>query len=185
MGNRLEINRILKQYKQPTGQPNFPALLSIPMSERLPAMVKNDYQGTFIMITGAITMVSELMNLKRGLNPAQIEELTDTIMETCEEDSLALEDFLLFLQKLVRGEYGGNYESMDVPKFMEKFEVYREQRFQALRAIRDEQHAQYSPDYSVPRLSETFKRQESLKNIAAYVQNSLMKNQKGETSSNT
>jgi hypothetical protein len=76
---------------------------------------------------------------------------------------------MLFLQKLTRGEYGTMYESMDIPKFMEKFELYREERFQSMQNIREEQAANHRPDYSDTRLSEERSMEENLKNIAALV----------------
>lgn len=184
MGNRLAVNKSLQPYKTPSGQANYPALFSIPTSERLPEMAKKDFQETFILVCAAITMASESMNLKRGLNAAQIEELTDIVLETCAEDNLSLEDFVLFLQRLVRGEYGTNYESMDVPKFMERFEAYREERFQAIKAIRDEQHANYSPDYHDTRISEQSQREESMKNIAAVIEYSKLNASNGQSQSN-
>lgn len=108
------------------------------------------------------------------MNAAQIEELTYTVIETSEEDNLSLEDVVLFLQRLVRGEYGANYESMDITKFMEKFEVYREDRYQSIRNLRDEETASHRPDYSDTRLSEQRSQEENLKNIAALLEYSRL-----------
>ncbi len=49
---------------------------------------------------------------------------------------------MLFLQKLVRGEYDVG-ETMNIPKFLKIFEIYREHRWQELNRIRDERHTQY------------------------------------------
>ena len=62
------------------------------------------------------------------MRPEQIIDLTDAIIESAGEDQLAIEDLLLFLQGLLGGKYGRMYESMDMPKFFEFFEQYREQR---------------------------------------------------------
>lgn len=173
--NRTIVNQSLKPYKLPTGQVNFRELFCIPTRERLPMMVENDFQETFILVCAAITMASESMNLKRGLNASQIEEITEAVLETCSEDNLALEDFVLFLQRLVRGEYGTNYESMDVPKFMEKFEMYREQRFKALQELRYEEHINRSSNCYEPRLSEQLSNKEKIKNIGAIIEYNKMK----------
>jgi len=77
------------------------------------------------------------------MNADQIVELAETILDSSNEDRLALEDVILFLQGLIRGKYGALYESMDIPKFMEKFEVYREARHQALVRIKEERHSNY------------------------------------------
>lgn len=143
-GNKQEINIILKSFKNENGSVNFPALLQIPSTERLFSLAKKDYKKAASFVIVGITLAMETMNLNRPMSPNQIIDLVDAILESCEEDNLALEDLMLFLQKLTRGDFGVLYESMDIPKFMEKFEIYREQRFQSLNSIREEEHAQNS-----------------------------------------
>lgn len=128
----------------------------------------------FMIVCAGVTMAMESLNLSRPMNSNQIMDLTDAILETAEEDNLSVEDLLLFLQKLTRGEYGAMYESMDIPKFMLFFEKYREKRFQAVMAIRDEQTASHRPDYSDTRLSELSQRDEKLKHVAAVIEYSKM-----------
>lgn len=166
-GNKKEIMFALKEFKHENGQVDFGLLFKIPSGNRLPQLAKADYQETFALVTGGLTLAFETMNLVRSINESQILELSDTILESASEDNLSLEDLMLFLQKLTRGEYGKLYESMDIPKFMEMFEIYREERFQALRNIRYEQSVNHKPDYSEPRLSEQSKREEQQKNLAA------------------
>lgn len=160
----------IKQYKTPAGHANFPALFTIPSEQRLPALAKQDAKRAFILVTAGVTMAMESLNLVRPMNSNQILDLSDAIIETAEEDNLSLEDLLLFLQKLTRGEYGAMYESMDIPKFMLMFEKYREERYQSIKAMREEQAANHRPDYSDTRLSELSQREESLKNVAALVE---------------
>jgi hypothetical protein len=138
-GNRQEISQTLRRFKEGSGY-DFPAILSIP--ERLPAMVKKDPEGTLALVIIGLTMAFEAMNLSRPMNDAQIVELAETILDSSEEDYLALEDVLLFLQGLTRGKYGALYESMDIPKFMEKFEIYRTERHQQYFALKEEKHSQ-------------------------------------------
>lgn len=168
-GNRMEINLALKEYKLPSGQSNYPALFSITSEQRLPALAKEDIKRTAAIVGVGITAAMESMNLSRPMNSVQIMDLTDAVIETAAEDNLAVEDLMLFLQKLTRGEYGTMYESMDIPKFMEKFELYREERFQSMQNIREEQAANHRPDYSDTRLSEERSMEENLKNVAALV----------------
>jgi hypothetical protein len=85
----------------------------------------------------------EGMNLKRGMTSDQIVDLAETIIDSSNEDWLSMEDLMLFLQKLVRGQYGVMYQSLDIPTFMEKFEIYREERHRALIKIREEKESQY------------------------------------------
>ena len=142
-GNRMEISIAINNFKHQNGAANFPALLCIPSDERIPAMAKHDIRRTSMMITASLTMALESMNLARPMNEGQIMDLASAIIETAAEDNLAIEDLVLFLQKMIRGQYGPMYESMDIPKFMDKFEEYREDRYQSLRNIQEENHAQY------------------------------------------
>lgn len=173
----MEINLAIKEYKTPAGQPNFPALFGITSEQRLPSLAKEDIKRTAALVGVGVTSAMESMNLSRPMTSVQIMDLTDTIIETASDDNLAIEDLMLFLQKLTRGEYGILYESMDIPKFMEKFEIYREERFLAIQNIREEQGANHRPDYSDTRLSEVRSMQENLKNIAALVAYSTQKNE--------
>ena len=143
MGNKLGINLALRDYKQPNGVVYFPSLFSIKSEERLPALFQTEPAKIASLVCVGLTMAFEGMNLARGLNGSQINDLAETILESSNEDNLALEDLMLFLQKLTRGEYGKLYESMDIPKFMEFFEKYREERFQALQDLRYEQSSQH------------------------------------------
>jgi hypothetical protein len=113
----------------------------IPRSSRLPEIYKSAPAEIEAAVVTSLTTAFESMNLVRPMNASQIFELCDAILESSSEDYLSLEDVLLFLQGLVRGKYGALYESMDIPKFMEKFEVYREERHQALKNMQYEQHS--------------------------------------------
>lgn len=140
-GNKVEMNLILRQYKE-NGVVNFPAILSIPSSDRIPQMAKKDPKRILMLIIGALTMAMESLNTKRRLNEFEILDLSETIIDSANEDNLSFEDLMLFLQKLTRGEYKTPAE-LDIPKFMEIFEIYREQRHQELHEFRYNQHLQY------------------------------------------
>lgn len=120
---------------------NFSAVLSV--NERLPQMYKQDPDNVIICLTAALFMAFESMNLARPMNDGQIIDLVDTILDSSSEDYLSLEDIVLFLQGLVRGKYGPLYESMDMPKFMDKFEIYRQERHEALINHRYEQSSRF------------------------------------------
>ena len=137
------MNIALRDFKTHGGNANYPALLSVPSAQRLPALAKTNYREVLGIVTAGITMAIESMNLNRPMNSLQVVDLAEVILETSEEDNLSLEDVMLFMQGLVRGTYGPLYESMDIPKFMEKFEVYREERHKQLLRIKEEQDAQY------------------------------------------
>lgn len=142
-GNKQQISLILRGYKTPNGVIKFDKVLAIPTVERIPVLAQNDFTKTVTIISAALTLAFESLNLKRPMTGSQSVDLAEDIIETSNEDNLALEDLMLFLQKFVRGEYGANYESMDRSKFMIAFENYRELRHQQLHSIKYEQAAQY------------------------------------------
>lgn len=142
-GNKQEINKILREYKLQNGSPNFLKLFTIPAGERLPAMAKNDFEGTLDIVLAGVTLAIESMNLKRGLNASQINDLAEEILDSSHEDNLSLEDLILFMQRLVRGQYGELYESMDIPKFMTLFGKYRDERWEEGIKQRDLKHEEY------------------------------------------
>lgn len=140
-GNKAEMNLILRQYKE-NGAINFPMVLSIPSTERIPQLAKKDFTRINMLVIGALTLAMESLNTKRRLNEIEILDLSETIIDSANEDNLSFEDLMLFLQKLTRGEYKVPAE-LDIPKFMEIFEIYREQRHQELHSFRYNQHLQY------------------------------------------
>jgi hypothetical protein len=142
-GNKQEINLILRNYKNDNGSVCFPALFGIRTEERLPSLFKSDAAQIASIISVGLTISFESMNLSRPMNGSQIADLAETILDSSHEDNLALEDVMLFLQKLIRGEYGKLYESMDIPKFMDMFEIYREERWQAINRLHEERQVQY------------------------------------------
>ena len=169
-GNKQAVNQIVKAYKLQDGAANFPALFTVPTSQRLPAMAKENYEQTISVVTVGLTVAFESMNLIRPMSNGQIIDLADAIIDSSSEDNLSLEDIVLFLQGLTRGKYGVLYESMDIPKFMEKLEQYREERHTAIINLREEQAANHRPDYSDKRSSETFSEDEKAKSVAALLE---------------
>lgn len=142
-GDKASVSLILRDFKTLQGVVRYDKVLSIPSAERIPVLAQRDFTRIITVITAALTLAFEGMNLKRGMNPIQVVDLAEAVVDSAAEDNLALEDLMLFLQKLVRGEYGSMYESMDIPKFMTAFEEYRENRWHQLNNIRDEQSAQH------------------------------------------
>lgn len=130
---------IMNQYKT-NGVTNYKALLSV--YERLPGMFSREPVRVAACISVALFQAFDGMNLSRPMTDDQILDLTETIIDSSNDDYLSLEDVVMFLQGLTRGKYGPMYESIDIPKFMEKFSIYREERTRALQDFREEQHAQ-------------------------------------------
>jgi len=143
VGDKVGITTSLRAFKGQQGELNYPAIFSIPSEQRLAKMAENDFPGTLAIVTAGVTLAMESLNLKFPMNALQIVDLSEAIIDTAGEDNLSLEDLMLFLQNLTRGKYNPLYESMDVPKFMGKFEIYREERHQAMVQYRENKHLEY------------------------------------------
>jgi hypothetical protein len=142
--DKFQFNLELKKYKTDGGAPNFPMLFDIPVDNRISAMAKKDIVFTVSTICVALTLCFETMNLSRPMTNSQIADLAEAIIDSSDErDKISLEDLLLFMQKLTRGEYAPVYEGMDIPKFMERFDVYRDQRWEVAKRLRDEKNEYY------------------------------------------
>lgn len=127
-GNNRQVAQILKQYKLPTGEVNFPAICStVPSEERLPAIYQKDFMQATALVVGALTMAFEKMNFKRKMDGILINNIAEEVLDDCDVDNLSLEDLLLFLQMMVRGRYG-NIEELSVSRFMNLFDKFRDER---------------------------------------------------------
>ncbi len=180
-GKHQQVNLILKQFKDEYGLVKFENVLSIPKEQRIPALAKQDFMRINMLIIGALTMAFKSLNLKNGLNEFQILDLSEAIIDTSNEDNLSFEDLMLFLQKLTRGEYDLT-ETMNIPKFMKVFEIYREERHQQLHNIRMDKHCSFKVSGDTNRNSKTNELAEHFSNMAARISelNSKLREQKKE-----
>jgi aryl carrier-like protein len=144
--DKIGVGMELKKFKNDRGQIEYGKLIKIPTENRIPAMAEKDMRGVVTTLAVAITMSLEVMNLKRGMNAIQIVDLAEAIVDDSGIDKIAIEDVLLFLQKLTRGEYGELYESLDSVKFMHHFNRYRDERWEEAIRIRDEKHENYKKE---------------------------------------
>lgn len=148
----------LSRFKE-AGLIKFERTLQIPMSERIPALVKEEH-GHFNVLTAIVASLKgalDNINIKRTLTEDQVIELAEVIIDQSNEDQLALEDVLLFLNRLITGQAGTLYDRLDMPTFFELFESYREERYQALRHVQHEQHIVYKGLGDNSRLSDIVK----------------------------
>lgn len=141
--SKMEINLELKKYKDERGVVLFEKLLSLPTENRIYHMAKVDLGGAIKIIAVALTLAMETMNVSRKMNDFQILDLAETIVDDAECDKIALEDLMIFLQKLTRGEYPDIYEGIDQMKFMTRFNAYRDERWSEGIKIRDQRHEEY------------------------------------------
>lgn len=165
--DKMELNIELKKFKNKNGSINFPMIFDIPKADRIAAMASKDLSNTIQYITVALTLAFEAMNLSRPMTSSQVVDLAEVIVDEAESDNLAFEDLMLFLQKLTRGEFGENYEGMDIPKFMTRFNKYRDERWGEAVSIRDERELSYKNMGVVERSCQPDPIADSLSNFAS------------------
>lgn len=152
--DRIAIANHLQVFKE-RGVIQYDRVFSIPATQRIGGLVAARGQQKVAEIIGAaLSTAFNSMNLKRPMSADQIAELADEIIYEAQDDRLAMEDVLLFLQQLVRGKAGPIYDRMDAVMFFQYFDNYREERHFALLRIREEQEANYKAAGDQSRSSE-------------------------------
>jgi len=141
--DKVEVGVQLRKYKHKNNSTNFPELFNIPVDQRITAMAARNFGETIKTIAVALTLAFETMNLSRPMQAFQILDLAEAIVDEAESDKLSIEDLMIFLQRMTRGEYQGLYEGIDIPKFMERFNQYRDERWDAGIELRDKRHEEY------------------------------------------
>ena len=143
-GDKVALNKHLISFKE-RGVVVYDKVLAISLNERIPALIKTDegWEAVQIALTASLKSAFGNFNLRVGLNEDQMIDLAEAIIDQSHEDNLAIEDVLLFLQKLVMGQAGKIYDRMDIPTFFELFEGYRQERHQKLMQHREEQSTQF------------------------------------------
>lgn len=141
-GNNRQVATILKQYKTKSGTLDFPAILSVPTAERIPALFKRDFMYCTTLVVAALAGAFDRMGFKKEFDAVRTNDLAEEIIDSAEDDNIGIEDLLLFLQGMVRGEYG-LLETMSIPRFMSLFDKYRNNRHTALIEYRENEHLQF------------------------------------------
>lgn len=138
-------NLVLQNYQQ-EGAVKYDALLSIPMSERIPGLIE-----AYGKKTAHRLLVMMLKEFNNKLPLPRAKKLTDTklSMTACElmlesyEDQLSLEDIILFLQRAKAGHYGP-IKSLVLPSlFFHKLELYRQARHEVFKKLKAAQEATF------------------------------------------
>ena len=153
-GTSGEIHIEMCRYKD-KGEPLYVKVLElVPVSERLPALSKlygpEKMTGVLSVL---ITKTLNNFNLRVGMNPEQITQLSYSLIESAEEDQLAIQDIVLFLDGMLKYKWGKVYDRMDMPTFYEMLEVYRNERHKAFMSKKEEESTQFKAYGDTNRMS--------------------------------
>ena len=133
-------NLVVQQYQQ-DDEVKFDALLSIPLSERIPGLMESFGKKTMHQL-----LVMILKEFMHTLKLPRAKRLTETrlSMAACElmlssyEDYLGLEDLILFLQRAKAGKYG-IIKSLAHPSLLfDMLEAFRQERHETYLRIKEE-----------------------------------------------
>ena len=176
VGSTGEVHNQMCRYKE-KGEPNHLSVMqNIPKDQRLPQIAKiygNDKIAT--VLGKQITRTLLNFNLRVGMNTEQIYDLSLALIETAEEDNLAIEDIMLFLDGLPKFKYGKVYDRMDMPTFFEMLEQYRNERHQEYMRFKDEQNSQYKAFGDSNRMSTDLDKDSMRDAMKIYMQKNIQK----------
>src|SRR5919199_739451 len=126
----LIASLILQQYQQKE-EINFKQLLSIPAEDRIPGLMaeygNKRTHRLLVMILKEFCAALPLPKSKK-LTDTRISVCAADIMISAEEDQLALEDVILFLERAKQGKYGAIKNLQRHWQLMELLEKYRQAR---------------------------------------------------------
>jgi hypothetical protein len=135
-----QLNAVLATYRE-RGLVSHTKTLAIPWEQRIPELIKQPGGRERVSAALASSILSAFNHIEKAkMSADQIIELAEGVIDSAEEDQLAIEDVLLFLKDLLLGKLGKVTEKMDMPMFFDYFEKYRNRRYQTLEEIRYEQH---------------------------------------------
>lgn len=134
------VSGMLAIYRE-RGVVRYDKTLAIPFEQRIPELVKQPGGRERVSAALSTSILSAFQHIEKAKMTAdQIIELAEGIIDSAEEDQLAIEDVLLFLKDLLLGKMGKITSQVDMPLFFELFEKYRDKRYQTIEAIRYEEH---------------------------------------------
>lgn len=123
------------------GVVNYKETLTIPEYARIPALIQQKGGRNRVSMALAAAILSAFNNIEKAtMDAEQIADLAEMIIDSSQEDDLAIEDVLLFLKEMLMGKMGKITHKLDYPLFFEMFEKYRDERYKVLESIRYEEH---------------------------------------------
>lgn len=148
-------NLVVQQY-QHEGAVKFDALLSIPLSDRIPGLIESYGKKTMHRL---LVMILKEFNNKLLLPKAKKLTETKISIAACEimllsyEDQLSLEDVILFLQRVKSGRYGP-IKALVLPSILfQKMEMYRQARHKVFIKMKESRDAAFKTMDAAPRSS--------------------------------
>jgi hypothetical protein len=140
------IANLVSQQYQDDKAIRFDALLGIPVEDRIPGLIER--YGNKTMYRLLVMILKEFfaaLPLPRYKKPTETKTSVTAcqLMLTSYEDQLALEDVILFLQRVKAGVYGSIKNLADPIILFTLLEIYRKARHEAYTKIKAQKEAEY------------------------------------------
>lgn len=148
-------NMTMQQYAK-DGDIDFATLLSIPLTERIPALMREyglkRMQRLIKMVLQEFCFHVPLTKSKK-LTDTRIAVVACDLILAAEEDQLGLEDLIVFFEMALQKKFGKFRPMLTHYEIMEKLEQYRQQRFEALVQLKQQKAETYKAMGPVKRTS--------------------------------
>ena len=134
----------VKQYSTADGA-NFEALLSIRLSERIPALI-NEY-GLKRMHRLIKTILNEFcysvaLPKSKKLTETKTSVVACDLILVADEDQLSMEDLIVFFELAKKGKYGKFKSLLTHYSIMKKLEQFRQERYETYIRIKEKREAE-------------------------------------------
>lgn len=134
----------LQQYSTANGA-NFEALLSIPLSERIPSLV-SEYglkrMHRLIKLILNEFCYSITLPKSKKLTETKIAAVACDMILVADEDQLSMEDLIMFFELAKNGKYGKFKSLLTHYAIMEKLEQFRQERYETYVRIKEQKEAE-------------------------------------------
>lgn len=133
-----------QQYSTADGA-NFEALLSIPLSERIPGLIKE--YGLKRMHRLIKTILNEFcysiaLPKSKKLTETKTSVVSCDLILVADEDQLSMEDLIVFFELAKNGNYGKFKSLLTHYSIMEKLEQFRQERYATYVRIKEQKEAE-------------------------------------------
>jgi hypothetical protein len=134
----------VKQFSVAEGA-NFEALLSIPLSERIPALISEYGLKKMHRLIKTILMefcYSIALPKSKKLTETKTSVVACDLILVADEDQMSMEDLIVFFELAKNGKYGKFKSLLTHYSIMEKLEQFRQERYETFVRIKEKKEAE-------------------------------------------
>jgi hypothetical protein len=149
-------NLVLQQYEK-EGEVRFDLLWAIPPADRIPALsIEYGKRRMYKLLATLLKefCVSVPLPKTKRLNDTRINVCACDLMVSAEEEELSMEDFVLFFERVKKGQYGPIKKYLTHQLVKEKLESYLDERRTAFYKLSEQKHKELKKLGPIERICE-------------------------------